>query len=184
MPFTPIILDPVPLLDAVLYDALGDLRPRAQLLEGASLSLSFADGSIVAEVVDAGQPLARLTFFAKAFHEALRTVAAAQHRVGGHVLSAADLTFWLGEAHDGGLCVASRLTVLWPPRPLVANAPLTVLAHGCSDDGSLALVLHLAPDAARRLVDSGGALLADLAETARQLQGAADHSLADLAEQR
>ena len=50
MPFTPPPSSPIPLLDASLYDALGDLTPKAQLLAEARLTISFTAGKVVVEV--------------------------------------------------------------------------------------------------------------------------------------
>ena len=178
MPFTPPPSSPIPLLDASLYDALGDLTPKAQLLAEARLTISFAAGKVVVEVAGAAVALARLTFTPEEFHEALRTIAMTQRHTGGHVLSAADQTFWLDEMRGDGVLV--RLAALWPPRAHDVEPPLTLVAHGCSEHGSLALVVHLTPDAARQLVHDGAHFLADLAETAGQIQAASGLSLAGL----
>lgn len=114
MPFTPPPSSPTPLLDASLYDALGDLTPKAQLLAEARLTISFTAGKVVVEVAGAAGALARLTLTPGEFHEALRTIALTLRHTGGHVLSAADQTFWLDEMRGDGVLV--RLAALWPPR--------------------------------------------------------------------
>ena len=114
MPFTPPPSSPTPLLDASLYDALGDLTPKAQILAEARLTISFTAGKVVVEVAGAAGALARLTLTPGEFHEALRTIALTLRHTGGHVLSAADQTFWLDEMRGDGVLV--RLAALWPPR--------------------------------------------------------------------
>lgn len=182
MPFTPPPSSPIPLLDASVYAALGDLSPSARANGDARLELSFRAGLVLLDVTTPDRALARLKLDPEAFHEVILTVAMARRGAGGHVLSASERRFQLVEPAEGGVVVdGARLTALWPPRVGTSTPPLTLIAHTCSEQGSLAIVIYLTPDAARQLIRDGTRLLADLTETASQILAASHLSLANLA---
>lgn len=178
MPFTPPVYPPIPLLDACVYAALGDLIPGAQASADVRLAVAFSAGSIIGTLTAAERTLARLTFDPPAFHEALLTIATALEQVGGHQVSALEQRFQLDAANEERAVDGARLTVLWPPRAADAAPPLTLIAHACANEGSLAVVVHLTPDAAQALISTGASFLADLTEAADLIQSAAGLSRA------